>query len=97
MMGGYGVSSTISGVFPVEEYYRDAVMMELKNGGQQRQLGDVWEEGERKKLGKIIFIEDEAWVIPAIFMLDVNDIMFYNFLSHFGPDVLLISFMGSFN
>lgn len=34
MMGGYGVSSTISGVFPVEEYYRDAVMMELKNGGQ---------------------------------------------------------------
>lgn len=57
----------------------------------------MWEEGERKKLGKIIFIEDEAWVIPAIFMLDVNDIMFYNFLSHFGPDVLLISFMGSFN
>ncbi|KAB2602243.1 F-box/kelch-repeat protein OR23 [Pyrus ussuriensis x Pyrus communis] len=32
VMGGYGESRTRSGVFPVDEHYRDAVVMELKNG-----------------------------------------------------------------
>lgn len=32
VMGGYGASRTISGVFPVDEYCRDAVVMELKGG-----------------------------------------------------------------
>ncbi|TQD78739.1 hypothetical protein C1H46_035698 [Malus baccata] len=32
VMGGYGESRIISGVFPMDEHYRDAVVMELKNG-----------------------------------------------------------------
>ncbi|PIN15904.1 hypothetical protein CDL12_11439 [Handroanthus impetiginosus] len=46
VMGGYGESRTVSGVFPVDEYYRDAVVMELKNGGKWKELGDMWDEGE---------------------------------------------------
>lgn len=74
VMGGYGESRTISGVFPVDEYYKDAVVMELKNGGKWRELGDMWEEGERRRLGKIVVVEDEGWNVPAIFMLDRSDI-----------------------
>lgn len=78
VMGGYGESRTISGVFPIDEYYRDAVVMELKNGnggGRWRELGDMWEEGERVRLGKIVVIEDgDDRGRPAVFMLDGNDI-----------------------
>ncbi|RVW53514.1 F-box/kelch-repeat protein OR23 [Vitis vinifera] len=54
--GGYGESRTVSGVFPVDEYYRDAVVMELKKGGKWRELGDMWEAGERMRLGKIVVV-----------------------------------------
>ena len=74
MMGGYGESRTVSGVFPVDDYYRDAVMMELNSGGKWREIGDMWEEGERRRLGKIVVVEDEDWEVPGIFMLDGSDI-----------------------
>lgn len=35
VMGGYGRSRTISGVFPVDEYYRDAVVLELNDGDRK--------------------------------------------------------------
>lgn len=69
VMGGYGESRTVLGVFPVDEYYRDAVVMELKNGRKWRELGDMWEEGERRQLGKIVVVNEDPGV-PGIFMLD---------------------------
>ncbi|KAI9119121.1 hypothetical protein K1719_009796 [Acacia pycnantha] len=81
VMGGYGASRTISGVFPVDEYYRDAVVMELKNGfdgGKWREAGDMWGEGERMRLGKIVVVEDENQDCPSIFMLDGNEILRYD-------------------
>ena len=80
VMGGYGASRTISGVFPVDEYYKDAVVMELKNGfgdGKWRQVGDMWGEGERMRLGKIVVVENEDQGCPGIFMLDGNEILRY--------------------
>lgn len=74
VMGGYGESRTVSGVFPVDEYYRDGVVMELSNGGKWREIGDMWGEGERRRLGKIVVVEDEDWDVPGIFMLDGGDI-----------------------
>ena len=75
VMGGYGESRTVSGVFPVDEYYRDAVVMELKKGGKWRELGEMWEAGERTRLGKIVVVDDkDNGGSPAIFMLDGSDI-----------------------
>ncbi|KAL1550149.1 F-box/kelch-repeat protein or23 [Salvia divinorum] len=72
VMGGYGESRTVLGVFPVDEYYRDTVVMEVMNGGKWRELGDMWEEGERRRLGKIVVAEGE------IFMLDRGEIFRYD-------------------
>ncbi|XP_030456575.1 F-box/kelch-repeat protein OR23 isoform X1 [Syzygium oleosum] len=81
VMGGYGRSRTISGVFPVDEYYRDAVVLELDDGGcdwgKWREVGDMWEEGERRRLGKIVVLDDDERGMPGIFMLDENDIFRY--------------------
>lgn len=77
VMGGYGESRMVSGVFPVDEYYRDAVVMELKNGGKWRELGDMWDEGERRRLGKIVVVNDCGWDSPGIFMLDRGEIFRY--------------------
>ncbi|KAL2236440.1 F-box/kelch-repeat protein OR23 [Sesamum indicum] len=82
VMGGYGESRTVSGVFPVDEYYRDAVVMELKNGGRWRELGDMWEEGERRRLGKIVVVDDGSWDSPGIFMLDRGEIFRYDMTSN---------------
>lgn len=89
VMGGYGESRTISGVFPVDEYYRDAVVLELRNGngnggGRWRQIGDMWDEGERRRLGKIVVIEDHHnHGQPGIFMLDGDEffrlLFFFNY------------------
>lgn len=78
VMGGYGESRKISGVFPVDEYYRDAVVMELKNGnggGNWREVGDMWDAGERARLGKIVVNEDEDRRPPGVYMLDGNCIL----------------------
>ncbi|KAI7990113.1 F-box/kelch-repeat protein OR23 [Camellia lanceoleosa] len=82
VMGGYGESRTVSGVFPVDEYYKDAVVMNLKNGGKWRELGDMWGEGERRRLGKIVVVENEDWDVPDIFMLDGSDIFRYDMASN---------------
>lgn len=76
VMGGYGESRTVSGVFPVDEYYRDVVVMELEKngGGKWREVGDMWGEGERPRAGKIVVVEDHNGGVPGVFMLDVNDI-----------------------
>lgn len=81
VMGGYGESRTISGVFPVDEYYRDAVAMELKNR-KWREIGDMWNSGERVRLGKIVVVEDEDRGHPGVYMLDGNDILRYDMASN---------------
>ncbi|GMH27973.1 hypothetical protein Nepgr_029816 [Nepenthes gracilis] len=78
VMGGYGESRTMLGVFPVDEYYRDAVVMKLKDGGRWKEVGDMWEDGERMRLGKIVVLDEEDdHGVPGIFMLDGNDIFRY--------------------
>uniref|UniRef100_A0A2P2N3Z7 Uncharacterized protein MANES_05G087000 n=1 Tax=Rhizophora mucronata TaxID=61149 RepID=A0A2P2N3Z7_RHIMU len=77
VMGGYGESRTISGVFPVDEYYKDAVVMDV-NRHEWREMGVMWREGDRARLGKIVVVEDEVWGQPGVFMLDNNDIFRYN-------------------
>ncbi|KAI4349419.1 hypothetical protein L6164_010010 [Bauhinia variegata] len=85
VMGGYGASRTISGVFPVDEYYRDAVVMELKNGSEEgtwREVGDMWREGERMRQGKIVVVEEENQRCPGVFMLNGNKILRYDMSSN---------------
>ncbi|KAD4584426.1 hypothetical protein R6Q59_036697 [Mikania micrantha] len=84
VMGGYGESRTILGVFPVDEYYRDAAVMRFDSDGvgKWHAVGDMWEEGERRQLGRIAVVEDVNGGYPEIFMLDKNDIFRYNMTSN---------------
>lgn len=73
VIGGYGDSRIISGVFPVDEYYRNAVVMNLENGGCSgtwRDAGDMWDEGEWFRLGRIAVVQDEDRGVPDVFMLN---------------------------
>ncbi|KAK7378442.1 hypothetical protein VNO80_03884 [Phaseolus coccineus] len=79
VVGGYGASRTISGVFPVDEYYRDAVVMGVE-GGAWREVGDVWRDGERVRVGKIVVVDDDG--CPTLFMLDGNEILRYDMSSN---------------
>ncbi|KAL5702019.1 hypothetical protein ACHQM5_027290 [Ranunculus cassubicifolius] len=78
VMGGYGESRTVSGVFSMDEYYRDGVVLELKNGGKWREIDNMWEEGERRSLGKVVVLDGEESEAPGIFMLDEADIFRYD-------------------
>ncbi|XP_057519211.1 F-box/kelch-repeat protein OR23 [Amaranthus tricolor] len=87
VMGGYGESRTINGVLPVDEYYKDAVVLELNNGGEEgnwREIGDMWDDEERTRLGKIVVIENDHddEVEKSVFMLDGDDILRYNMVSN---------------
>ncbi|XP_010520417.1 PREDICTED: F-box/kelch-repeat protein OR23-like [Tarenaya hassleriana] len=80
VMGGYGGSRTVSGILPVDEYYRDAVVMELRSsdgGGKWRLIGDMWGQGERARLGKIVAIDEGDRGKVAFFMLDGDQILRY--------------------
>ncbi|KAI5589806.1 hypothetical protein BDE02_05G186800 [Populus trichocarpa] len=92
VVGGYGESRTISGIFPVDEYYKDAVVMDLeKNGcGKWREVGDMWGVAWRGRLGKIVVVEEEAEAEglgvnqgrPVVFMLDGDEIFRYDMASN---------------
>ncbi|XP_075642436.1 F-box/kelch-repeat protein OR23 isoform X1 [Castanea sativa] len=86
VMGGYGEERTIGGVFPVDEYCRDAVVMQFNNStgcGNWREVGDMWEQGERVRVGKIVVVEDhERSGHPGVFMLDGNHIFRYDMASN---------------
>lgn len=95
VMGGYGESRTISGVFPVDDYYRGAVVMEMKNengGGKWREVGDMWDTGERMRLGKIVVVENEDHGRPGVYMLSGNDILrfYFQYLNAFMFDFGLV-------
>ncbi|PWA97998.1 F-box domain, cyclin-like protein [Artemisia annua] len=81
VMGGYGESRTVLGVFPVDECYRDAVVLEMKKDGgvgKWRKVGDMWEEGERRRLGRVAVVDDVKGGVPSVFMLDKSDIFRYD-------------------
>ncbi|KAF5197267.1 Galactose oxidase/kelch repeat superfamily protein [Thalictrum thalictroides] len=82
VMGGYGESRTVSGVFPVDEYYRDGVVLELKNGGRWREIENMWEEGERRRLGNVVVLDGKKGELPGIFMLDGADIFRYDIFTN---------------
>ncbi|KAK9137723.1 hypothetical protein Sjap_008317 [Stephania japonica] len=84
VMGGYGDARTVSGVFPVDEYYRDGVVMELRDGfWKWRDIGDMWGEGERRRLGTVAVVDAQRGDPPGIFMLDERcDIYRYNISSN---------------
>ncbi|KAJ4968200.1 hypothetical protein NE237_014901 [Protea cynaroides] len=82
VMGGYGDSRTISGVFPVDEYYKDGVVLELKKDGKWREIGDMWEEGERGRLGNVVVVDGKEGKVPGVFMLDGTDIFRYDISSN---------------
>ncbi|CAE6139130.1 unnamed protein product [Arabidopsis arenosa] len=76
VMGGYGGSRTVSGILPVDEYYKDAAVMDLRvDGGEKwRIVGDMWGEEVRPKLGKIVAVDCGK---PVFFMLDKDLILRY--------------------
>ncbi|KAK9100801.1 hypothetical protein Scep_024231 [Stephania cephalantha] len=60
VMGGYGEARTVSGVFPMDEYYRDGLVMKLMDGcWKWREIGDMWREGERRREAPGIVMLDE--------------------------------------
>nr|XP_004493761.1 F-box/kelch-repeat protein OR23 isoform X2 [Cicer arietinum] len=72
VVGGYSASRTVSRVFPVDEYCRDAVVMGLEDG-VWREVGDMWGDGENVRAGKIVVGDDGG--SPLVFMLDMNEIL----------------------
>lgn len=75
-MGGYGNCRKISGVFPVDEHYRDGAVMDLESG-KWREIGNMWEEGERRRLGTVVVVDGVNGEAPGIFMLDRDEIFRY--------------------
>lgn len=74
VMGGYGEYRAVHGVVPRDVYCRDAVVMGLRSG-QWREVGDMWEEGERMRLGKVgVVMEEGKEEEMSVFMLDRNEI-----------------------
>lgn len=76
VMGGYGEYTTLSGVVPADVYYRDAVVLGLKSG-IWKEVGDMWEEGERVRMGPLAVAEGSDGKAEAVFMLDKNEIFRY--------------------
>ncbi|GLJ44026.1 hypothetical protein SUGI_0918000 [Cryptomeria japonica] len=69
VMGGYGISKTVSGVLPVDEYYRGGEIFGASSG-KWRELRPMWEEGERWRLGRVAVMESKNGEPPSIFMLE---------------------------
>jgi len=75
-MGGYGGSRTIAGILPVDEYYADGEIMDLKTGAW-RMLKPMWEDGERRRLGKVAVLCNSKGEPDSVFMLDGSAIFRY--------------------
>ncbi|KAK1288093.1 F-box/kelch-repeat protein OR23 [Acorus calamus] len=74
VMGGYGDYRAVGGVLPVDMHCRDAVVYDLERD-EWREVGDMWQEGERERLGAVAVVEGEGGArVPGVYMLDRNDI-----------------------
>ncbi|KAF9596810.1 hypothetical protein IFM89_013596 [Coptis chinensis] len=49
----------VLGFFQRDEYYRDGVVLELKSGGKWREIENMWEEGERRRLSNVVVLDGE--------------------------------------
>lgn len=76
VMGGYGDSRTIAGILPVDEYYSDGEVMNLKTGSW-RPLMPMWEDGERRRLGKVAIMRSGNGEPGTVYMLDGSAIFRY--------------------
>ncbi|KAL6006814.1 hypothetical protein ACLOJK_032309 [Asimina triloba] len=82
VMGGYGDYRMLSGVFPVDEHYLDAVALNLKTG-KWRALGEMRVEGEWSgRLGRIALVDGVYGEMPGIFMLDCSTVFRYDIASN---------------
>ena len=80
VIGGYGRPGTIAGVLPTDEHYRDGEILDLKTG-TWRYLQPMWEEGERRRLGKVAVVHSEDNSSgTSVFMLDGSVIFRYIFV-----------------
>lgn len=73
VMGGYGDYRTVSGVVPADVYHKDAVVLGLKSG-RWREVENMWEEGERRRLGAVTALDGDDGQVKDLFMLDSNEI-----------------------
>lgn len=81
VMGGYGDYRPLAGVVPANVYYSDVLVLGLRSG-RWREVGDMWEAGERQKLGKVVVMEGVDGELMGVFMLDHNAIFRYDFASN---------------
>jgi hypothetical protein len=73
VMGGYDGYTTVGGVVPNDLYCRDAVALGLWSG-RWREIGDMWVEGERIRLGPMATISADDGRVTQVFMLDGHNI-----------------------
>lgn len=81
VMGGYGVPKTVGGVFPIDEYYRDGEIL-CTDSGKWRELQPMWEEGERRHLGRVAVMQGKNGELIGIFMLEGIKIYRYDIASN---------------
>ncbi|KAM0909476.1 hypothetical protein ACQ4PT_014798 [Festuca glaucescens] len=81
VMGGYDGYTTVGGVVPNDLYCRDAVALGLWSG-RWREIGDMWVEGERGRLGPMATISADDGRVTEVFMLDGHNIFRYHFASN---------------
>ncbi|TVT99940.1 hypothetical protein EJB05_24028, partial [Eragrostis curvula] len=81
VMGGYDGYTTVGGVVPNDVYCRDAVALGLWSG-KWREIGGMWEEGERHRLGPVAALSADDGRITEVFMLDGHDVFRYDFTSN---------------
>lgn len=73
VMGGYGDYRPVAGVVPANVYYKDVLVLGLRSG-KWREAGDMWEDGERQKLGQVVVMDGVDGELMEVFMLDRNAI-----------------------
>jgi hypothetical protein len=73
VMGGYDGYTTVGGVVPNDVYCRDTVALGLWSG-RWREIGDMWVEGERRRLGPMAAISADDGRVTEVFMLDGHNI-----------------------
>ncbi|KAL0908808.1 hypothetical protein M5K25_023316 [Dendrobium thyrsiflorum] len=78
VMGGYGDYRPVAGVVPANVYYKDVLVLGLRSG-KWREAGDMWEDGERQKLGLVVVMDGVDGEQMDVFMLDRNAIFRYDF------------------
>lgn len=76
VMGGYGDYRPVAGVVPANVYYKDVLVLGLRSG-KWREGGDMWEDGERQKLGQVVVVDGVDEEVVNVFMLDQNAIFRY--------------------